>query len=89
MAPVAMPENRATERSIPSLSVRGMFFLVLCKKVDINKDEIIISTNDKHINYLISLLSEFEILNFEHLKETLEDFFMSYYKEDKEFGGSL
>jgi len=59
------------------------------KKVDINKDEIIISTNDKHINYLISLLSEFEILNFEHLKETLEDFFMSYYKEDKEFGGSL
>ena len=59
------------------------------KKVDINKDEIIISTNDKYINYLISLLSEFEILNFEHLKETLEDFFMSYYKEDKEFGGAL
>lgn len=59
------------------------------KKVDVNKDEIIVSTNDKYINYLISLLSEFEILNFEHLKETLEDFFMSYYKEDKEFGGAL
>ena len=27
--------------------------------------------------------------NFSHMKETLEDYFMSYYKEDKDFKGAL
>lgn len=45
--------------------------------------------NDKDINLLIKEISKYDICGFEHLKETLEDYFMSYYKEDKQFGGSL
>lgn len=56
---------------------------------DINKNEVIVAINDKDINKLISVLADYQLLNFEHLKETLEDYFMSYYKEDKDFGGAL
>ena len=46
-------------------------------------------TDDKNINEVIALLSEFAVTDFRHLKETLEDYFMRYYKEDKDFGGAL
>ena len=49
----------------------------------------IISTDDKYINQVIELLSRYSVCGFSHLKETLEDYFMSYYKEDKDFGGAL
>jgi len=49
----------------------------------------IISTDDKYINQVIELLSQYSVCGFSHLKETLEDYFMSYYKEDKDFGGAL
>lgn len=48
-----------------------------------------VSTDDKYINRLIETLSEYRIDNFSHLKETLEDYFMSYYKENKNFGGAF
>ncbi|HEY8389716.1 MAG TPA: ATP-binding cassette domain-containing protein [Clostridia bacterium] len=54
-----------------------------------NQNDVLISINDKDINKLISLLSNYEISDFEHVKETLEDYFMSYYKEEKDFGGAL
>lgn len=51
--------------------------------------QIVFETNDAHINDTISLLRRYKIVCFEHLKETLEDYFMRYYKEDKDFGGAL
>ena len=48
-----------------------------------------VSTDDKYINELIALLSQYKVTDFTHLKETLEDYFMSYYKEDKSFKGAL
>lgn len=48
-----------------------------------------ININDRNINYLIEKLSKFELLDFVHLIETLEDYFMKYYKEDRDFGGAL
>ena len=48
-----------------------------------------VSTDDKYINKVIARLSDYKIVNFGHIKETLEDYFMSYYKEDKSFGGAL
>ncbi len=57
----------------------------------IDKDEkenwVFVSTNDKDINKVIALLSEYDLVEFENHKETLEDYFMKFYKEDKEFGG--
>ncbi len=49
----------------------------------------VISTDDKYINDVISELSRFSINSFSHLRETLEDYFMSYYKEDRSFGGAF
>lgn len=50
---------------------------------------VLISTEDKCINEVIRILSGFGMRNFSHMKETLEDYFMSYYKEDKDFKGVL
>jgi ABC-2 type transport system ATP-binding protein len=48
-----------------------------------------ISTDDKNINKVISLLSSYPLIEFSNRKETLEDYFMKFYKEDKNFGGAL
>lgn len=50
---------------------------------------VVVSVLDRHINDFVSFLSGFRVTGFEHLKITLEDYFMSYYKEDKDFGGAL
>lgn len=49
----------------------------------------IIQTDDGKINSVIKLLADLPITDFGHLKETLEDYFMSYYKEDRNYGGAL
>lgn len=59
----------------------------------LNKDDTktwaFVSTNDKDINKLIEILSKYSIKEFSNKKETLEDYFMKFYKEDKDFGGAL
>lgn len=57
--------------------------------LDSNKEEnyIFVSTNDKDINKVIDFLSGFNIKEFTNVKETLEDYFMKFYKEDKVFEG--
>jgi len=52
-------------------------------------NEVTVSVEDKDINSLIELLSNYQVSGFRHIKETLEDYFMKYYKEDKNFGGAL
>lgn len=52
-------------------------------------NQTLINVDDKNINDLILALSKSNVVGFEHLKETLEDYFMKYYKEDKDFGGAL
>lgn len=56
---------------------------------DETKNLLIISSEDKNINQVINYLSDFEIKEFNNIKETLEDYFMHFYKEDKEFGGNF
>ena len=53
------------------------------------KNKLFITCDDKNINEVISFLSNFEIKEFNNIKETLEDYFMKFYKEDKDFGGAL
>lgn len=50
---------------------------------------LLINVDDKNINSLIKAISLNNITSFVHIKETLEDYFMKYYKEDKDFGGAL
>lgn len=52
-----------------------------------DKNNVLIATNDKDINKVIDYLANYEMLEFNNIKETLEDYFMKFYKEDKTFGG--
>lgn len=48
-----------------------------------------ISIEDKDLNHLIEILSDLEVSLFSNHKESLEDYFMKFYKEDKDFKGAL
>jgi len=50
---------------------------------------IYLSCDDKDINELVTELSEYDITEFDNKKETLQDYFMKFYKEDSDFGGAL
>lgn len=54
-----------------------------------NNNELIISCLDKDINKAIDSFTKYNIKEFNNIKETLEDYFMHFYKEDKEFGGNF
>ncbi len=57
--------------------------------IDSNDKDVLISINDSNINVLLQEISKYKFIDFIHLKESLEDYFMNYYKEDKDFGGAL
>lgn len=62
------------------------------KTINIIKNEInelFVSFDDSDLNYLISLLSELDIKSFSNRRESLEDYFMKFYKENKNFKGAL
>lgn len=48
-----------------------------------------LSIEDSDLNEWIALLSALEVRAFSNRKETLEDYFMKFYKEEKDFGGAL
>lgn len=49
--------------------------------------EMVVAVNDKNINELVEVLSSKKVQSFYEIKFTLEDYFMRFYKEDKDFGG--
>lgn len=61
------------------------FLQVLDKNSE--KLKVHISTDDSKINKVINILSNYDLKEFINVKETLEDYFMKFYKEDKEFKG--
>ncbi len=48
-----------------------------------------ISTEDKDINKVVTILSSYRIKDFSNQKETLEDYFMKFYKEGADFKEAL
>ncbi len=48
---------------------------------------IAVDIDDAHVNTLIKALNGSGVTEFHHVRESLEDYFMKYYKEDKVFGG--
>ncbi len=57
--------------------------------ISTEKADLFMSVNDGDMNAFIALLSEFDAKTFGNRRETLEDYFMKFYKEDKDFGGAL
>ncbi len=58
-------------------------------KADEDRLKLTFECEDGSINEVISRLAKAGIVRFKHRRETLEDYFMSYYAEDKDFGGTL
>ena len=54
-------------------------------KQDAGKHSITICTSDDVINQVVDKLANYNISEFTNIKETLEDYFMKFYKEDKEY----
>ena len=69
--------DRAKER-IPSLNL-----------IEEGDSDVFVSVEDKDLNTLIDILSDINVVSFSNRKESLEDYFMKFYKEDKDFGGAL
>lgn len=65
-------------KSIPSLS--------LTKSEGADAE---LSVEDADLNTLIALLADADVRSFSNKRETLEDYFMKFYREDKDFGGAL
>ena len=56
---------------------------------DEGENGVFMSLEDKDLNSVIALLSECHATVFSNRRESLEDYFMKFYKEDKDFGGAL
>ncbi len=76
--PQAKQEFLSKGKRIPSLSLLSE-----------TQNEVYVSVEDEDLNALIALLSVLPVTSFGNRRETLEDYFMKFYKEDKEFGGAL
>lgn len=51
--------------------------------------EVYLSIDDCDLNALISILASSRTVAFSNRRETLEDYFLKFYKEEKDFGGAL
>jgi ABC-2 type transport system ATP-binding protein len=67
---------------------KGCDYLEIIDSND-SKNRLRLVTDDKYINQVVGALAKYKITGLHHRKETLEDYFMSYYKEDKEYGGAF
>lgn len=47
------------------------------------------SIEDRVLNQLVAILSGLDVKSFSNRKESLEDYFMKFYKEEKDFKGAL
>ena len=68
----------AKARAIPSLEI-----------LKDGGNALFLSVDDADMNATISALSEYDVAKFSNRRESLEDYFMKFYKEDKDFGGAL
>lgn len=57
--------------------------------LDDKENEISLSIEDTDLNKTINYLSEVEVDKFSNRKESLQDYFMKFYKEDKDFKGAI
>ena len=56
---------------------------------DEGENGLFMSFEDKDLNAVVALLAACNATTFSNRRESLEDYFMKFYKEDKDFGGAL
>lgn len=74
-------DEKTFENKISSISSADM--------IKTDGERAYLSVDDKDLNAFISLLSDLDPVVFSNRRESLEDYFMKFYKEDKDFGGAL
>lgn len=74
-------DEKTFENKISSISSADM--------IKADGERAYLSVDDKDLNVFISLLSDLDPVAFSNRRESLEDYFMKFYKEDKDFGGAL
>lgn len=74
-------DEKTFENKISSISSADM--------IKTDGERVYLSVDDKDLNAFISLLSDLDPVAFSNRRESLEDYFMKFYKEDKDFGGAL
>lgn len=74
-------DEKTFENKISSISSAAM--------IKADGERAYLSVDDKDLNAFISLLSDLDPVDFSNRRESLEDYFMKFYKEDKDFGGAL
>lgn len=62
---------------------------VYLKEQNLETLSVVVAVNDKNIGQLIEQIGNIEIKSFKQKQFTLEDYFMHFYKEDKDFGGTF
>lgn len=56
---------------------------------DEGENGLFMSLEDKDLNAVVALLAACNATTFSNRRESLKDYFMKFYKEDKDFGGAL
>ena len=74
-------DEKTFENKISSISSADM--------IKTDGERAYLSVDDKDLNAFILLLSDLDPVAFSNRRESLEDYFMKFYKEDKDFGGAL
>ncbi|MCI2069435.1 MAG: ATP-binding cassette domain-containing protein [Bacilli bacterium] len=83
---VAFASQEGYERFISLHSASSV--MKILQKDDKNR-MVFISAEDKDVDRLVEHFSHYELESFTNKKETLQDYFMKFYKEEKEYGGKL
>ncbi len=77
-------------QSLPKVKIdKGNVKKAGIKSVKEKDLKVTIALKDKDVNEFIDSISKFDIASFKQVQFTLEDYFMQFYKEDKNFGGML
>lgn len=77
-------EKSDTDRFAENVKSLGSFIML-----NRNDNSIDFSIEDEDLNSLIAIFSDSNVKKFSNRKESLEDYFMKFYKEDKDFKGAL
>ncbi len=87
-------ETLSDLKNFVNISPKGHTVKGVVKKMGVMKvDEKNLTANivfrDESVNKFLDLITKCKVKSFKEIKFTLEDYFMQFYKEDKDFGGAM
>ena len=70
-------------------TIKGVVKKMGVMKVDEKNLTASIVLRDENVNNFLELIAKCNVKSFKEIKFTLEDYFMQFYREDKDFGGAM